>query len=61
MTIDSLRDDAVRILAGLEPCWSRAAAIRHAADVLLRIHPGIERAMAVAAAEQAVSAEVFAE
>jgi hypothetical protein len=62
MTVEDLRNDAARILSNLEPCWSRGSAITYTASVLVRIHPGIERAMAVAAAEQAaVSVEAFAE
>jgi hypothetical protein len=56
MTIDVLRIDASRVFANLDSCWVHAAAVRHIADVLLRIHPGVDRKLAVVATEQAVAA-----
>jgi len=53
MNIISLRADAINIMAGLNECWSNEAAITHTADVLLRLHPGIQREAAIVAAEQA--------
>jgi len=54
LTIDHLRADAAAVLANLDICWAPPAAIRHTADVLLRIHPGIGRETAIIAAEQAL-------
>jgi hypothetical protein len=52
-SIDNLRADASRILANSDTCWSAGVAVRHVADVLVRIHPGINRELAIVAAEQA--------
>jgi hypothetical protein len=39
MTIDHLRADAAAVLSNLDACWSPAAAVRHVADTLVRLHP----------------------
>jgi len=54
LTIDDLRVDAAAVLANLDTCWAASAAIRHVADTLVRIHPGIGRETAIVAAEQAL-------
>ena len=53
MTIDHLTATAANIMNSLGECWSTEAAITHTADVLVRIHPGINRDVAIVAAEQA--------
>jgi hypothetical protein len=56
MTLDHLRADAAAVLSNLDACWSPAAAVRHVADTLVRLHSGIDREAAVVAAEQALEA-----
>jgi hypothetical protein len=51
-TIDDLKPDALAIMNGLNGCLGDAAAITHTADVLVRIHPGIDRDADLVAAEQ---------
>ena len=53
MNIDTLKADAINIMNNLDSCWAPATAITHTADVLVRIHPGINRELAILAAEQA--------
>jgi hypothetical protein len=54
LTVDNLRADAARVLANLDWCWTPAAQVRHLADILLRLHPGIDREQAIVACEQAL-------
>jgi hypothetical protein len=53
MNLDTLRADAANIMNGLNECWSPEEAITPTADVMVRIHPGINRDVAIVAAEQA--------
>jgi hypothetical protein len=53
LTLENLTADAMNIMSGLGECWSTEAAITHTADVLLRIHPGVNRELAILASEQA--------